>query len=364
MVFKRFFDAFRGKPFSAWQIEITTRCALACRMCVRQGIDQWQSADMPLDDFSRLAVHFSQVENVILQGWGEPLLHPDLAGIIRTAKSVRRPPAVGFVTSGKGLDVAASRELVRSGLDFIGFSFAGATAPVHQGIRVNSDFGELVQAVRSLEAEKRRMRSERPRTHLVFLMLRDNMQDLALLPALGRELGVRQILLINLIHVVTAWQDEQKVFRCEGRSEFEELLTETVAKARETGVSVRRPGLSGCAAAVCEEDPLRNLYVSVRGEVAPCVYLHPPVAGPFPRIFCGKRYDTAPVSFGNLFRQQIGDLWLSDAYREFRGRFEQRRSRAGADRFGPVMGADPVGSSGDLPEAPGPCRTCHKLLGL
>jgi len=364
MVFERFFQDFRARPFSAWQIEITTRCPLACRMCVRQGIEQWQRADMPLSDFGRLAVQFTHVENVILQGWGEPLLHPDLLGIIRAAKSVRRPPAVGFVTSGKGLNEASCRELVLSGLDFIGFSFAGATAPVHEGIRVNSDFEELVEGVKSLEAEKRRRRSERPKIHLVFLMLKENMRDLPLLPALARGLDVPQIVLINLIQVTTEWQEAQKVFRCDGRSEFEELLSDTVARARERGVSVRRPLLTGCEAAVCEEDPLRNLYVSVHGEVAPCVFLHPPAAGTFPRIFCGKRSDTALVSFGNLFRQQIGDIWNSGAYREFRGRFEERSSRAGGQPFMPESVAESPGRGSRLPEAPGPCRTCHKILGL
>jgi MoaA/NifB/PqqE/SkfB family radical SAM enzyme len=319
---------------------------------------------MPLRDFTRLAAWFSRVGTVVLQGWGEPLLHKDLFEIIRTAKAVRRPPAAGFVTSGKGLDEACCRELVRSGLDFIGISFAGATAAVHERIRVNSRFDELVAGVKALEAVKRDLRSERPKTHLVYLMLKENMRDLALLPALARETGVQQIVLINLIHAATAWQEEQRVFRCEGMPEFEELLSGTVTRAREIGVEIRRPMLTACEAAVCEEDPLRNLYVSVHGEVSPCVFLHPPTQGTFPRIFCGKRSDLTPVSFGNLFRQPIEEIWNSDAYREFRGPLEKRRSIAEGPWFALAGGDHSPGRDQRVPEAPEPCRTCHKLLGL
>jgi len=44
------------KPFSAWQIELTTRCPLRCRMCVREGFKDWHTGDMSMADFRRLII--------------------------------------------------------------------------------------------------------------------------------------------------------------------------------------------------------------------------------------------------------------------------------------------------------------------
>ena len=94
---------------------------------------------MSFNNFEKLIPYFHDVGTIILQGWGEPLLHNDLCAMIRAAKGgtessrgshrhAKAPsPSVGFVTSGKGLDDHYSAELIDAGIDFIGFSFAGST---------------------------------------------------------------------------------------------------------------------------------------------------------------------------------------------------------------------------------------------
>ncbi len=41
-----------SRRFGAWQVELTTRCPLRCRMCIRQGLDGWQGQDMDITQFS------------------------------------------------------------------------------------------------------------------------------------------------------------------------------------------------------------------------------------------------------------------------------------------------------------------------
>jgi MoaA/NifB/PqqE/SkfB family radical SAM enzyme len=91
----------KGKPFSAWQIEFTTRCPLRCKMCIRKESKNWQYQDMPLEDFKKLLPNLREVESVVLEGWGESLLHKDLSQCIRLVK--KEGSQVGFVTSGMGL---------------------------------------------------------------------------------------------------------------------------------------------------------------------------------------------------------------------------------------------------------------------
>src|SRR5512132_823062 len=132
------------RRFGAWQVELTTRCPLRCRMCIRRGEDGWRSRDMTVAEFATLAPHLGDVETLVLQGWGEPLLHRGLVDVIRLAKrggpsSGDAPPAVGFVTSGAGLDARYAAELVGAGVDFIGFSVAGGAPATHAAVRVGSE---------------------------------------------------------------------------------------------------------------------------------------------------------------------------------------------------------------------------------
>lgn len=361
-LFARILPFGRRKRFSAWQIELTTRCPLSCRMCIRQGRD-WRNGDMSFEDFEKLVPYLRQVETVVLQGWGEPLLHRRLVEIVRLAKSAGRDaPAAGFVTSGKGMDRKYAADLVDAGLDFIGFSFAGVSAGTHCAIRVNSDFGELVSAVEHVRAIKRERGLERPRAHVAYLMVKENLHELPALPELAHRLGAAEIVLTNLIDVADDWQDAQRVFRCDGSGEHAEFLDEAERRARELGLAFRSASLSPKVTAVCEEDPLRNLFVTVSGEVAPCVYLCPPVSSEFSRWFCGREHRAHRISFGNLFRGSLDAIWKSPEYAAFRDRFARRARR---HRLLTVMRS--AGSAAPelaLPEPPGPCRTCHKMLGV
>ena len=136
-----------SRRFGAWQVELTTRCPLRCRMCIRQGLDGWQGQDMAIEQFKRMSPYFRYVDNLVLEGWGEPLLYPHLLDAIHLVKN--NGARAGFVTSGKGLTRDYSAALVGAGLDFIGFSLAGATADTHNSIRVHSDYVQLLQAMKT-----------------------------------------------------------------------------------------------------------------------------------------------------------------------------------------------------------------------
>ncbi len=145
----------KRKPFSAWQIELTTRCPLLCKMCIRSENKEWQFQDMPLEDFKSILPYLKDVETVVLEGWGESLLHKDLTECIRLVK--KEGSQVGFVTSGMGLTKPRVSELIEAGLDFVGFSIAGTTPETHDAIRVNSHLPEVLDAIRLFQEEKKRL---------------------------------------------------------------------------------------------------------------------------------------------------------------------------------------------------------------
>lgn len=353
-----------GKPFAAWQIELTTRCPLRCAMCIRTAAKDWRSQDMTVEQFKKILPYLKDVETVILEGWGESLLHKDLVECVRLVK--REGPEVGFVTSGKGLDRKRVSELVSAGLDFVGFSIAGTTPETHARIRVHSDLSEIQEAVRLFGEEKSRRGILGPKLHLVFLMLKDNIEEVPLVPLLAKEMGVQEVFLTNLCHVMSTSQEEQRVFVCnQGMNDYEKLVGEAESRAKRLKIKLKRPSLSALEAPVCEENPLKNLYISVDGEVSPCVYLYPPLSSPFKRIFCGREYWVEKVSYGNVFQMDFSTLWNSSPYVDFRARFAVRDHKS-KELFFSLLEGKRIGaiSNHRLPEPPDPCKSCHKILGV
>ena len=187
----KFLQRKKRRPFSAWQIELTTRCPLRCKMCIRTESVQWQYQDMALEDFKKILPYLREVETVVLEGWGESLLHKDLSQCIRLVK--KEGSQVGFVTSAMGLTENRVAELIEAGLDFVGFSISGTTPETHDAIRVNSHLLEVFHAIRLFQEEKMRQGLLRPKMHLVFLMVKDNIFEVPSVPSFAQEAGIEEV---------------------------------------------------------------------------------------------------------------------------------------------------------------------------
>jgi len=360
---KRLFEGRGRRPFSAWQVELTTRCPLRCRMCCREGHHGMARKDMTLEDFQKILPYLREVESVVLEGWGESLLHPRLIEIIRLVRN--EGARVGFVTSGLTLTDDYVSELVQAGTDFIGFSLSGATPETHDSIRVNSHLPQLMSHIRKFQESKARQKTALPRLHIVYLLLKNNIAEIPALLRLAKDLGIDEIFLIHMALISNAWQEEQRLFAREKTEEYEKILADAEKVARELKINLQRPSLVPRDAAVCSENPLLNLYISVNGNVSPCVYLRPPVPSPFMRIFHGAEFRQEKVGFGNLFQKPFQEIWENPPYQEFRACFSRRREKMGEINevlWEPGKRKD-LGSF-SLPPPPIPCRTCYKIEGF
>jgi MoaA/NifB/PqqE/SkfB family radical SAM enzyme len=363
-IFGKFLRRRKRKPFSAWQIELTTRCPLRCKMCIRTESADWQFQDMSLEDFKKILPYLKDVETVVLEGWGESLLHKDLSQCIRLVK--KEGSKVGFVTSGMGLTENRVADLIEAGLDFVGFSIAGTTPDTHDAIRVNSHLPEVLDAIRLFNEQKLRGGLDRPKIHIVFLMVKDNIHEVPSVPSFVRQTGIEEVVLTNICHCINVWQEKNRVFVWEsGENEYEKIVKQAEANARKLKIQLKRPSLSAVDVPVCEENPLQNLYISVDGEVSPCVYLYPPLPSPFKRIFCEKEHWIEKVSFGNIFRDPFPAIWNRVNYEQFRNRFMERENRFRDLYFSLWDSPKMKNSQGNtLPDPPEPCKTCHKILGI
>jgi radical SAM protein with 4Fe4S-binding SPASM domain len=149
------------------KVEINDRCTMNCRICyVRKG-----EKELSLRTVRRLfqAIRSCGVRLEILGG--EPLLHPDLAGIIRSAKHDALSPFVTLYTNATLATAAMSSQIKAAGLDAAIVSLMSHREAVHDACtRQPGSWSAAVEGMRRLSEAGIKIYTFTP-------VLRDNVAD-------------------------------------------------------------------------------------------------------------------------------------------------------------------------------------------
>ncbi|TRZ53818.1 alpha/beta fold hydrolase [bacterium] len=175
-------------------IEITTRCNLACRFCARTGVKR-RDKDMSEEIFAGLLDRLPHAYRVTLVGLGEPLLHPRVADLIAHASGRGRRTAL--VTNGMLLTKKLGAGLLDGGLDSIAFSIDAAEPALANRLRQGTELDRIVENIRVFTQLARQ--AHRPISTAVFSAVsRDSVEGLADLAELVASLGVHVLMLTDL----------------------------------------------------------------------------------------------------------------------------------------------------------------------
>lgn len=192
-------------------IESTSRCNLRCQMCLREVLKE-PTGDLEMETYARLLPLFPHLESVNLTGYGEPLLHDRLLEMVRLAKAHLPPQGwVSFITNGSLLTPELAQEIVKSGLDELGVSIEGCSAPTHDEIRTGSDFCQVLdRAALVVQARQSAYGGGRPHPQLVihFVAMKRNLGELPALVRLARELGADRVVVSHLLPHTKDLKDE------------------------------------------------------------------------------------------------------------------------------------------------------------
>lgn len=355
----------------ALQVEVTTHCFLRCPVCPHEAVrSQWSPRHMSMETYRRLASSFEAVRFVHLQGWGEPLLHPDLLCMIEMARSARCE--TGLTTNGVLLSDEMAGCLMRSGLGLLAVSIAGANPSTHAAARGGSDLARIVDNVAALSARKRRMGTERPRIVLLYMMLRSNLAELPAAVDLAHEVGARELVATNLDYLITQEQDRERVFsREDGDVAQSAAIEKARSRAADRGVQFRPYPLEAQGdVLVCEAMASPTAVIAADGGVFPCVYTALPL-DPIPRLYWGERHLVPRRSFGNLGDAGLLEIWNGEACQAFRRAF-QLRQRLGTRLLFDALLDEQRSVDADTAlarmqrSAPLPltCASCYKAWGL
>lgn len=163
---------------------ILTGCNLSCSHCYINP-EQHGTASLPYStilSWLRLFARPDKQTNLILLG-GEPTLHPDLAAVIKAAKTMRYGVTVdsnGFLFNNL-LDMVTPDQL-----DYLSFSLDGPDAVVNDPIRGQGVFDICTANIKKAVASGFK-------TSLIYTVSGLNIDHLHRMPDLLAELGVRRL---------------------------------------------------------------------------------------------------------------------------------------------------------------------------
>jgi MoaA/NifB/PqqE/SkfB family radical SAM enzyme len=305
------------------QVEPVGQCNLRCRMCPVQfrtdGPPHGPPAFMNFDAFTRLVDQFPRLEEIQLQGLGEPMMHPRFFDMVSHA--VRKGIRVGTNTNLTLLNDARAERCVTSGLAELHASLDGATAATYEFVRVRAKFDRVLSNLRGLMAARRRLGSDTPKVRMVAVAMRANLHELPALVRLAHELGIDSVFVQHLCHdfgeaslppqyrPMRSFVDDQTLLH-EDRGRVEQFFAESRAAAAELGVELRlprtepvphppgTPGRQRC------DWPWTGMYVSYDGRAMPCCMVATP--------------DRA--NFGSVADLGAAAVWNGAGYHAFRDR--------------------------------------------
>lgn len=282
------------------QIEITNRCNYTCSMCPRESFNLPEN-DIPFDLFQKIMDRLESPYNIILTGWGEPLLHPALMDMIIYTKG--KGHKVGVTTN--GLLLAPFTEKFLETLDKLTISLDSieGSNEVADGHPSNKVVQKNIESLM-----KYRDGTTKP-VVTIQITMHDKKQCLDTVRFAG-EVGADRVYLVRLNNPLS-----NSGFKRPCLEEELEIYKEAAGIARKYGLQVDNNYTaldSGFLRLLYKQlrpimyrfdkycpKPYDYLYINIDGKATPCCDL--------------PRYEV-----GNVLRQSIDEIWHGENMHYFR----------------------------------------------
>ncbi len=311
------------------QIEPIGRCNLACRMCtVNERGDA--VTELSIGRFAELLDQMPGLEELHLQGLGEPMLHRSFFEMVQmaSARGIR-------VSTNTNLTLLTPERAVRcitSGLASISVSLDGASAAVYEAIRRKASFAKVLRNLGRL-VDARDAAGSALAVRAVMVLMRSNLDELPALLRLLHAYRVPELLVQRLSNDLAQPQLPVRYIAIRDYVEDAELRADDLEHARavfdearrlaaELDVALHLPRLQPRATSPEPRDgprcrwPWDQLYLTAAGEMLPCCMVATADRVSFGNVFGSK--GAGPTPGGASAAGGLVERWHGDAAQAFR----------------------------------------------
>lgn len=161
-------------------VETTSRCNLGCVMCMKQNpVGAPPDGDLAPATFAALESAFPQLDALVLNGVGEPLLNSRLEQFIGRARELMPAEGwIGFQSNGLLLTELRAMTLADAGLDRICLSLDGVTPATFGSLRAGEELLDLERALGAIASAKSACGRPDLRVGVEYVVMRDNLAEL------------------------------------------------------------------------------------------------------------------------------------------------------------------------------------------
>ncbi len=315
-------------------IEPTSRCNLACRTCIRNAWDEPQG-DMSGETFGHLMQNLRELPNpvtIFFGGFGEPLFHPNIIGMVRQAKAAAA--SVELISNGLLLTEEMSRELVASGLDVLWISVDGATAENYADVRPGALLPKVMENIIRI-AYMRHQTQRKPELGISFVAMRRNIADLPALLQQSVKLGISQYIVTNVLPYTsemcaemlytrildgtnstpTQWAPHLNLPRMDWNDDTHEALYRSLRDRRNVSIN---GDIQGASNGRCPFVERGAVVVGWDGTVSPCLGL----MHDYETYLNRQKRSIRRYKVGSLSERSLLELWMDPEYQAFRQRVQ------------------------------------------
>ncbi len=319
---------------TAITVQTVKKCNLKCRHCYlnefEKNIPDGVTGIMPFDEFVKIVARLNSLIKKIDEFYFssfEPLLHKDIFRMMDHLLAINPDLQFPLVTNAMTINDKKLEKLKKYPIPSYTISLDGTTKKTVESFKTGISFDRLIETIKKLTAI-----DENISVGTVFVLHRGNVHELRDYADFVNELGVKKVMINNLMPFSEEFQDKYLYSR-EGNEEIEKIFSHLIERVTANGQVLFLPNMSpeqiGCRQA-------ESLFIDINGNVAPCDYLA--VSTNF--YYFGERRQSGPVIFGNVYREDPLKIYRSRPFKKFRG---QHRAAV------------------HLPE---PCRNCIDAYGL
>ena len=326
-------------------VEASSRCNLACKMCFRHSWVGEGVGDLDPAVFARLLDDpvLAETGTVFFGGMGEPLVAPALAEMASLASA--RDKQVELVSNGTLLTREKAAELLQAGVSRIWVSI-DELYENYGKIQIGSDFGLVLE---NLEAFNELRRGTEVRLGMTAVVMRDNIASLRRIREFAEHFRADDL---NLSHIIPnrAQDIDQALWpmcdvaaikavtdkldytwRFEGfdmgteipmfkfSTRYKDLLFPDEESLQEAELFSWKEKPVTRRSNWCRFIEEGHCFIRWDGDVSPCMgLLHTA------DTYLGQhKRRIRHHAFGNVGEQSLGEIWNSEAYRDFRRRVHE-----------------------------------------
>lgn len=290
--------------FHRFQIEITTDCNLKCAECPRTvGIAEgnWNSRHMPIEEFRQLVNHAPYASVAVLQGVGEPTLHPQFEEFISIIKSSGKFQFIALNTNALTRSIDYYRRLFDLGLTTLSISVDSLDQKIASLCRLGTKVDKLKKRISDLAAISANITISMVASKLNFS---DIPETLTWLNNTGR-------FLVEIQPAIDYKKDNHQTNSL-SRDEIVTLVKNILAmKNNIPNITLGFPPsmqmLDASSPAKCNR-PFLAPYVTLNGFLTPCC----------------TTYDESLYGYTNLIKEDIGVAWRRPAVSDWLQSYVQK----------------------------------------